>query len=45
VTALLDAALRGTALAPDATALALIALGTAGIMRRARSVEPTGTAA
>jgi drug/metabolite transporter (DMT)-like permease len=45
VTALLDAALRGTALAPHAAALLLIALGTAVITGRAhRSVEPTGIA-
>jgi drug/metabolite transporter (DMT)-like permease len=45
VTALLDAALRGTALAPHAAALLLIALGTAVITGLAhRSVEPTGIA-
>jgi drug/metabolite transporter (DMT)-like permease len=35
VTALLDAAIRGAPLAPDATALALIGLGTAAIVGRA----------
>ena len=43
VTALLDAAVRGIALAPDAPALLLIGLGTAVIAGRARSwVRPTG---
>jgi hypothetical protein len=43
VTALLDAAVRGIALAPDAPALLLIALGAAVIAGRVRrSVEPTG---
>ena len=43
VTALLDAAVRGIALAPDAPALLLIGLGTAMVAGRARRpAEPTG---
>ena len=45
VTALLDAAVRGAPLAPDATALALIGLGAAGIAVRAgRAPAPTRAA-